>query len=114
MLKITKTNTRIESCNVAETNTKFTDYSVTGTVQLAGDSIWDYAGADTVAVTGVTVIETHYADGETSTMVNATHNTTWDIYTDSAFEKAISKLVGFAVTFTEQGMQDDGYASLEA
>ena len=114
MLTITKTNTRTDVCTFAETTTKFTDYTVTGTVQLAGDSIWDYAGTDTVDVTGVTVIETTYADGDTSTMVNATHNTTWDIYTDTGFERAISKLVGFEVTFTEQGMQDDNYASLEA
>ena len=62
------------------------------------------------------VIETTYADepAQTYTTVNVTHNTTWDIYTDSAFENAISKLVGFAVQFTEQGMQDDNYASLEA
>ena len=114
MLKITNTNTRTES--VADLTNKITEHSVTGTVQLAGDSIWGYTGPSTVEVTGVQVIETTYADepADTYTLVNVTHNTTWDIYTDSAFENAISKLVGFAVQFTEQGMQDDNYASLEA
>lgn len=39
-----------------------------------------------------------------------------DYYFDGAdaFEEAISKLVGFSVTFTESGMQDRGLASMEA
>ena len=114
MLKITNTNTRTES--VADLTNKITEHSVTGTVQLAGDSIWGYKGPSTVEVTGVQVIETTYADepADTYTLVNVTHNTTWDIYTDSAFENAISSVLGFAVSFTEQGMQDDNLASLEA
>ena len=67
-------------------------------------------GIRDVAVTGVQTCALPIS----STMVNATHNTTWDIYTDTGFESAISNLVGFEVTFTEQGMQDDNYASLEA
>ena len=115
MLKITNTNTRIECCNVAETNTKITEHSVTGSVQLAGDSIWGYAGPNTVKVDSITVIESVYADepADTYTLVNVAHNTTWDIYTDSAFESAISNVIGTPVTFTEQGMQDNNYASLE-
>ena len=46
-------------------------------------------------------------------MVNVQHNGPWTIYTDSGFEKAISQIVGFEVGFTEQGMQDDGMASME-
>ena len=116
MLTITKTNTRTDVCNVAQTNTKITEHSVTGSVQLAGDSIWGYTGPSTVDVSAIQVVETTYADepAETYTSVNVTHNTTWDIYTDSAFENAISSVLGFAVQFTEQGMQDDNYASLEA
>ena len=92
-----------------------TEHSVTGSVQLAGDSIWGYTGPSTVDVSAIQVIESVYADDNTtSTLVNVTHNTTWDIYTDSAFENAISKVLGFAVSFTEQGMQDNNYASLEA
>jgi hypothetical protein len=37
----------------------------------------------------------------------------WRIYTDDGFEESISVALGFDVTFTEQGMQDDGVASLE-
>lgn len=112
MLKITQTTTHAE----AETNTNITEHSVTGTVQLAGDSIWGYTGPSTVDVTGVQVVTTTDADdpADSYTMVNVTHNTTWDIYTDSGFESAISSVVGFPVTFTEQGMQEDNYASLEA
>ena len=114
MLKITKTNTKKQS--YADVQDTITEHSVTGSVQLAGDSIWGYTGPSTVEVTGVQVIETTYADepADTYTLVNVTHNTTWDIYTDSAFENAISKVLGFAVSFTEQGMQDNNYASLEA
>jgi len=46
--------------------------------------------------------------------VYVTHNGPWEIYTDTGFEKAISELVGFPVIWTEQGMQEDGMASLEA
>ena len=116
MLKITKTSKRTEKCNVSKRTDSITTYSTTGSVQLAGDSIWGYAGPNTVKVDSITVIESVYADepADTYTLVNVAHNTTWDIYTDSAFENAISKLLGFAVSFTEQGMQDDNYASLEA
>ena len=116
MLKITNTNKKTIADNVIETTTNITEHSVTGSVQLAGDSIWGYTGPSTVEVTGVQVVETRYADepAEVYTSVNVTHNTTWDIYTDSGFAEAISKLLGFAVQFTEQGMQDDNYASLEA
>ena len=47
-------------------------------------------------------------------MIDVAHDTTWDIYTDSGFESAISKVLGYDVTFTEQGMQQDNYASMEA
>ena len=113
MLKITKTKTKKQS--YADVHDTITEHSVTGSVQLAGDSIWGYTGPSTVDVSAIQVVETVYTDDNTtSTLVNVTHNTTWDIYTDSAFENAISKVLGFAVSFTEQGMQDNNYASLEA
>ena len=113
MLKITKTKTKKQS--YADVQDTITEHSVTGSVQLAGDSIWGYTGPSTVDVSAIQVVKTTYADDNTtSTLVNVTHNTTWDIYTDSAFENAISKVLGFAVSFTEQGMQDNNYASLEA
>ena len=103
MLKITKTKTKKQS--YADVQDTITEHSVTGSVQLAGDSIWGYTGPSTVDVSAIQVVETVYTDDNTtSTLVNVTHNTTWDIYTDSAFENAISKVLGFAVSFTEQGM----------
>jgi len=77
-------------------------------VTLAGDSIWGYTGPQTVTVTGIRVIEE-----EDFKLVYVEHNTTWEIYTDTGFEEAISKALGYAVEFTEQGMQEDGVASLE-
>ena len=79
------------------------------TVQLAGDSIWGYKGPQTVTVTGI-----HIHAEEDYKMIDVAHDTTWDIYTDSGFESAISKVLGYDVTFTEQGMQQDNYASMEA
>ena len=43
MLKITKTSKRTEKCNVSKRTDSITTYSTTGSVQLAGDSIWGYA-----------------------------------------------------------------------
>ncbi len=83
-------------------------------VETAGDGIWGCEAGRKVHVTGITVIEHTFEDGDTWTQVNVTHDTTWDIYTDKGFEAAISEAVGFAVGFTEQGMQEDEFASMEA
>ena len=80
------------------------------TVTLAGDSIWGYEGPQTVTVTDISV----YADEDDYKSIYVEHDTTWNIYTDSGFERAISEKLGYAVYFTEQGMQEDGYASMEA
>jgi hypothetical protein len=77
-------------------------------VQLAGDSIWGYKGPQTVTVTGIRVIEE-----DDFKLVYVEHDTAWEIYTDTGFEAAISAKLGYAVEFTEQGMQEDGVASLE-
>lgn len=85
------------------------------TVELAGDSIWNYTGPRTVTVTGID-IEASEDDTSNYKLVSVTHNggdESWRIYTDTGFERAISKAVGFDVDWTEQGMQDDGYATLE-
>jgi hypothetical protein len=44
---------------------------------------------------------------------DAEYEDSWRLYTDSGFTDAISTLLGTDVSFTEQGMQDDGYASME-
>lgn len=80
------------------------------TVTLAGDSIWDYEGPMTVTVTDISVYEDE-DDGYKS--ISVEHDATWNIYTDTGFESAISEVLGYPVQFTEQGMQEDGVASLE-
>ena len=114
MLKLTnKTVTKEYDADLQERIT-VTEYDVEGTVKLAMDSIWDYSGKDTVRVNGIQVRHTVYEDDMSdSVMVNVEHDTTWDIYTDSGFEAAISAALGMDITFTEQGMQDDNYASME-
>lgn len=107
MLKIT--NTTIEKDGTFGTNTY---YTVEGTVKLAMDSIWDYNGNDTVEVNAIQVYK-HTDSEEGQYDVNVMHNATWDIYTDSGFENAISKVLGMDVGFTEQGMQEDERASME-
>jgi len=82
----------------------------TFTVTLAGDSIWGYAGPSTVTVSSIDV----YEDEDGYKSISVEHDTTWDIYTDTGFEQAISEQLGYAVMFTEQGMQEDGIASMEA
>ena len=91
-------------------------------VELAGDSIWDRQGENPakVMVTNIT-IENPYEPGgymdddedDGYRKVDVEHDGPWSIYTDSGFEKAISEIVGFQVVFTEQGMQEDGMASME-
>ena len=92
------------------------------TVKLAGDSIWDRDGEnpESVQVSNVT-IENPYEPGgymdddedDGYRKISVEHDGPWTIYTDSGFEAAISKMVGFKVSFTEQGMQEDGMASME-
>ena len=95
-----------------------TRYDAEGYAECNGSSIWDYDGDLRVAVTAVEVHEmTYNDDGDTSTMVYVEHTANgtgdWRIYTDDGFEESISVALGFDVTFTEQGMQEDGIASME-
>ena len=110
MLKITnKTVERDE-----DEGFTYTSYNVAGTAELAGDSMWDYDYAKNgmqVAVTHIGVTE--YDDEDYNKSIYVTHNAGWQIYTDTGFEQSISAVLGFAVSFTEQGMQDDELASME-
>ncbi len=90
-----------------------TQYACDFVVETAGDGYWGCEEGRKVRVTGITVIEHKFADGDTWTAINVKHNSTWDIYTDTAFEAAISEALGYEVQFTEQGMQDNGNASME-
>ena len=94
-----------------------TRYDVDGYAMCNGSSIWGYDGDLKVAVSAISVHNETYEDGDESVMVYVEHTANgtgdWRIYTDDGFEDSISKALGFDVTFTEQGMQDDGVASLE-
>jgi hypothetical protein len=99
-----------------------TTYDCNVEVQLAGDSIWD-CELEAVTVTSIHIHETFYEDGDSSIHIAVCYDVdgvsgeevegSWRMYTDSGFEEAVSALLGTSVTFTEQGMQDDGYASME-
>lgn len=82
------------------------------TVTTAGDGLWGCEAGRKINVTGICVIHNAF-DDDIVTQVKVTHNSTWDIYTDTAFESAVSGALGFDVGFTEQGMQEDGVASME-
>jgi hypothetical protein len=97
-----------------------TTYDCNVLVQLAGDSIWD-CEIEAVTVTSIHIHERFDEDGDSSIHIAVCYDVdgdedyegSWRLYTDSGFSDAISALLGTAVDFTEQGMQDDGYASME-
>jgi len=107
-----------------ETNTDSisTTYDCNVEVQLAGDSIWD-CELEAVTVTSVHIHEQWWdeLEGDSSIHITVCYNVngdaeyedSWRLYTDSGFSDAISALLGTDVMFTEQGMQEDGYASME-
>ena len=80
-------------------------------IELAGDSIWD---RDEPNPKTVTVTDYKFEkDEEGYVSLYVMHNGPWTIYTDSGFEKEMSEIVGMELSFSEQGMQDDGVAHLE-
>jgi hypothetical protein len=105
-----------------DTDSVSTTYDCNVLVQLAGDSIWD-CELEAVTVTSIHIHETFYEDGDSSIHIAVCYDVdgvsgeevegSWRLYTDSGFTEAISELLGTTVFFTEQGMQDDGYASME-
>jgi hypothetical protein len=105
-----------------EGDTLSTEYKCNRTVVLAGDSMWD-CEIETVTVKSIHISETDWGDGSGDTSIHIAvcyevdgddeYEGSWRMYTDSGFEEAVSALLGTSVSFTEQGMQDDGYASME-
>lgn len=111
--KLTFVSTEVED------ETTNTEYKCNVEVQLAGDSAWD-CEIETVTVTSIHISETFWEDTSTVHIAvcynvdgDAEYEDSWRLYTDSGFSDAISALLGTDVSFTEQGMQDDGYASME-
>jgi hypothetical protein len=105
-----------------DTDSISTTYDCNVEVQLAGDSAWD-CDIEAVTITSIHIAETFDEDGDSSIHIAVCYDVdgvsgedvegSWRIYTDSGFEEAVSELLGTTVFFTEQGMQDDGYASME-
>ena len=106
-----------------DTDTDFdgfvTEHYTTDTlVTLAGDSIWDCTLTE-VRVTDICVtsdeesgfrtVNVYYTQPDGSDAEEGS----WTMYTDTGFPQAISKLLGYEVNFKEQGMQEDGVASME-
>jgi len=101
----TSANMRINEQGDTETR-----YEGDFTVTCNGTSLWGHTAGRVVRVTGATAIK----DADTGYVhVSVEHDSDWDIYTDTAFEAAISNALGFEVHFTEQGMQDNCLASME-
>ena len=105
----------------ADENVLLTDFTCNVDVTLAGDSIWDCT-LEAVTITGVYIAETfNEEDGDIYTHIavaytvdgNEDYEGSWRLYTDSGFEEAVGKLLLTDVSFTEQGMQEDNYASME-
>ena len=113
-LTLANTDTDIDSVS--------TTYDCNVLVQLAGDSIWD-CEIEAVTVTSIHIHENFDEDGDSSIHITVCYDVdgvsgeevegSWRMYTDTGFEEAVSELLGTDVRFTEQGMQDDGYASME-
>lgn len=104
-----------------DTDSISTTYDCNVLVQLAGDSIWD-CEIEAVTVTSIHIHETFWDDTSTVHIAvcydvdgvdGSEVEGSWRLYTDTGFTEAISTLLGTQVFFTEQGMQDDGYASME-
>jgi hypothetical protein len=105
----------------AEDDMLLTEYRCNVEVQLAGDSIWD-CDIERVTITGIHISESFEDDGEyICTHIGVTYNVagdteyegSWRLYTDNGFSDAVSALLMTDVDFTEQGMQEDNYASME-
>jgi len=102
-----------------DTDSVSTTYDCNVEVQLAGDSCWD-CEIEAVTVTSIHIHENFWDDTSTVHITvcytvdgDTEYEDSWRLYTDTGFEEAISELLGTRVFFTEQGMQDDGFASME-
>lgn len=93
------------------------------TFTLEGDGFWGAEAGRVVTITGYTVERytaediadwADFAKEGDIQHVSVEHDSTWDVYTDTGFRDAAREVTGIAdLSFTEQGMQDDGYASME-
>jgi hypothetical protein len=98
-----------------------TTYSCDVEITLAGDSIWD-CDLERVQLKTICINEgVAGGDYDSYMSINAYYTVdgedapegSWRMYTDTGFTDVVSDLLGFRVSYTEQGMQEDGMASLE-
>jgi len=87
-------------------------FAVEDRARCDGSSLWTNTQDLTCTIQAITIRHLAMAD-RIVTEVLVAHNGPWEVYTDRGFEHDISRIVGFPVRFTEQGMQDVGIASLE-
>ena len=93
-----------------ETLYKF--YDVNETIECDGSSVWADTRGRKVHVKDIEVVE--YLDQPgVNKQVWVNHDSDWTIYSDAGFAKAIATMLDARVSFTEQGMQSDGCASME-
>lgn len=93
------------------------------TFELKGDGLWGAEAGRKVTLTGFTVSYMNadtYEDcneGDDNAVighVTVDHDSTWDVYTDTGFQEAAANYTNImGLDFTEQGMQNDGLASME-
>ena len=107
----TATQLKVASTHTDD-DTTTTVYECDFIADCDGSSIWGNTHNKKVHVTGITVCDTVY-DGNVYKSIYVKHDSEWEIYTDTGFAQAISAALGYAVSFTEQGMQEDGIASME-
>lgn len=98
-------------------NTVLMNLGEDGKIKLDGSSIWTDTNNMVVNVERIEWEHGFEWDTENeypnSVNVWVDHDGPWEIYTDKGFERAISKLIGCDVSFSEQGMQEEGKAHLE-
>lgn len=108
---------KIQSADTSNSNTTIVRYDVQGYATLEGNSLWDaelkYPKGMRVNLSGAEVLFEYEEGVVWSIYIYVFHDANWEIYTDSGFAKSIEKLFGFPITFTEQGMQENGIASME-
>ena len=95
----------------------------TFTFTLKGDGFWGAEAGRKVTLTGFNI--DYYLDNDYNQVskdhpeavighVTVEHDSTWDVYTDSAFSEAAAAYTNIeGLDFTEQGMQNDFRASME-
>jgi len=93
------------------------------TFTTKGDGYWNCEAGRTVTITGYDIQRytaeqaRKYGDWCVEgaiAHVSVQHDSTWDVYTDTGFRDAARAVTGIKdLDFTEQGMQENGSASME-